>query len=109
MRLDHIHPLAVFEEHDFGAGEMEPVANSWGSATVLTLLLAEQGADGPAAENITAMLASAGHPVTDTKKLIRQVLAATNNSQARLRTLQQQLADFVHQSCERATGQEGNR
>jgi hypothetical protein len=106
LKLDHHHPLAEFSEHDFGAGEQEPVANSWGSATVLTMLLADQGAGGPAAENITAILATAGHLKADTKELIHQVLAGTDDSQARLRTLQQQIADAIQNG---AFGQEGAR
>jgi hypothetical protein len=109
MKLDHIHPLAVFEEVDLGAGEEEPVSNIWGSATVLTLALEEQGAHGKAAESIKAMLAAAGHLETDTQALIQQVLAGTDVSQARLRTLQQQLAEAIHQACEQQFGKEGSR
>jgi hypothetical protein len=107
--LDHSHPLAVFEDIEHGNGEREPVANSWGSASVMTYELADQGAAGIAAENITAILTGAGHQESATKELIRQVLAATDDSQAQLRKLQQQIAEAIHQACEQSFGEEGNR
>ena len=109
MKLDHRHPLAKFEEIDLGDGQREPVANSWGTASIATFELADQGASGPAAEHITSMLAQAGHPWADTKELIDQVLAGADDSQARLRTLQQQFAEAFHQVYEKAFGQEGGR
>ena len=107
--LDHRHPLATFEEVDLGDGKREPAANSWGTASVVTFELADQGPSGPAADYIAAMLAQAGHPEAHTRELIRQVLAATDDSQAHLRTLQQQFAEAFHQEYEKAFGQEGNR
>lgn len=109
MRLDHIHPLAVFEEADLGNGEKEWVANIWGTASNFTLGLEEQGANGKAAESIKATLAGAGHKEADTQALIHQVLADTDHSQAQLRVLQQQLAEAIHQACEQQFGQEGAR
>jgi hypothetical protein len=109
MKLDHMHPLADSGKATLRDGRCETVLNIWGTASLFTETLEDQGPNGRAAEIIAGALASAGHLEADTNELIRQVLAATNNSQARLRILQQRIAEALAQAGERAFGQEGNR
>jgi hypothetical protein len=109
MRLDHLHPLAHGEEIDLKDGSRETVLNSWGTASLFTETLEEQGAHGRAAEVIAGALANAGHPEADTEALIHQVLAATDDSQAHLRVLQQRIAEALAHAGEQVFGQEGHR
>lgn len=107
--LDHLHPLTVSEAIDLGNGKRETVLNTWGTASLCTEALEEQGPDGQAANFITASLVQGGFSEAATAELIQQVLAGDEQSQARLRILQQQLADSIHGACEKAFGQEGPR
>ena len=107
--LDHLHPLADSGKVTLSDWSRETVLNTWGTASLFTETLEDQGPDGRAAEIIAGALAQAGHPEADTKELIRQVLAGTDDSQAWLRVLQQQIAEALQQASEKAFGQGGAR
>lgn len=107
FELNPIHPLSVSEEVTLESGEVEEVTNSWGFASASAIGLIEQGPNGQAAQLITKVLADAGHPAIRTTELIAQVLAGDSQSQARLRVLQQQVAEAIQNCCEKAYGEEG--
>jgi hypothetical protein len=109
MKLDHLHPLSDSGKATLRDGSREAVLNIWGTASLFTEALEDQGPNGKAAELIAGALANAGHPEADTRELIGQVLAGADDSQARLRILQQRIAESLAQVGERAFGQEGNQ